>query len=549
MESIELLKAKALEGFNAKGLWDKPGYRERLDYELSVVEKLGFATYFLVLWDVVQFCEREGVLRGPGRGSGASSLMNYCLGITLVDPIKYGLYFGRFLAATRVSPPDVDFDTSDRDRIITYLEGKYGRDRVCRVGTINFMRTKSAIRDIGRVLEKEFTFVEELSGLVPPPVAGLWESFEDECKTSPKLLDPKYQDVMEPVGKLWGVARSRGTHAGGVAIAPGPINRFVPLYKDKDGNLVSQFDWRDLESAGLLKYDILGLQTLEVIQLCLKYLRQDGVEIDLYSLEDGDKDAYDLICSGNLDGVFQLGGSPGIKQLTVEVGPRSIEDLSLVTSLFRPGPISTGQVEAAVRVRKGLETAEYPHPDFAKILDATHGMIVYQEQLMKVCIDICGYSEPEADSARKTVAKKVKDKMQAQIDHMVEGAITHGVDRVAAKKFFSSLEKYAEYLFVKSHATAYSVITYWTAVLKAKWPIHFYSALLACESKPENIVRYACAIKEAGITILPPDINLSGVFHQPEGKAIRFGLGHIKGMPQADAEKIVAVREEIRSQE
>jgi len=542
VENSELLRTKALAGLEERGLSGKQEYVDRLEYELETIEKLGFTTYFLVMCDIVRFARENDILYGPGRGSGAGSLLNYCLKITLIDPLKYGLHFERFLNPNRVSPPDIDWDTADRGRIIEYLEGKYGKDRVARVGTVNFLRTKSAIRDIGRVLEKEFKFIDNLAELVPPPVAGLWDSFDREAEVEPELLSSRYQEIIDPTRKLWGVLRSYGTHAGGVAIAPIPISEMAPLYKDKDGNPVSQFDWRDLEKAGLLKFDILGLNTLEVIQLTLKYLKVDAIDLDLESLEDGDPDAYKMICSGDLDGVFQLGGSESIKQLTVSMSPKCIEDLALVTSLYRPGPLSSGMVDGAVRVKQGKATPKYIDPILAPILDVTHGVPVFQEQIMNICTDLCGYTLPEADKMRKIVGKKLKKEMPKQKKMFVEGAIANGVPRSGAEKLFGQIEDYAQYLFNKTHAVAYSVITYWTAYLKAHHPIAFYASLLACEKHPDKRTQYASTIKTAGIDILPPDVNLSGFYHQPEGNAIRFGLSHIKGMATATAQEIVDLR-------
>lgn len=772
MENRELLRKLAMEGLEERGLHQNQEYVDRLAFELDAVESMGFVPYFLVMWDIAKFARDNGILYGPGRGSGCGSLLNYCLKITLVDPIKYGLYFERFLNPSRVSPPDIDWDCAERDRIIEYLEDRYGKDKVARVGSLNFLRTKSAIRDIGRVLGEDYKLIEELADLVPPPVAGLWNSFEAECEVEPRLLNKKYEHIINPVRKLWGVVRSYGTHAGGVAIAPGPINQFVPLYKDKDGNAISQFDWRDLEAAGLLKFDILGLSTLEVIQLCLQYIREGGKDINLETLEDGDAKAYEVIQSGNLDGIFQLGGSESIKQLTVQIAPKNIEDLSMVTSLFRPGPLcisgkskiltgiqrtntektkavgyttktikelyndyeskterewrqhprwvisvggsvfkptltkskikavhksepkqmyrlrttsctdgpnsgpkiqalraskdhgvltlrrgwvrveslregdyicvfcewkngsldvnhdsgnrytdnspenlsflcpnhhreytegsitqeelkeakkkytlpqpgrtrwirlvdvipdgvdqsydlelegglhnfiaddivvhnSSGMVDDAVAVRQGKKEEFYIHPIVEPILRPTHCIPVFQEQIMRICTDLCGYTLPESDKMRKILGKKLQKEMKEQKPKFVGGAVASGVPEQDAAKLFHQLEDYAQYLFNKAHAVAYSVITYWTAYLKAHYPVEFYAALLACETKPDMVMQYVSSAREQYIEILPPDVNLSGVLHRPEEGAIRYGLGHIKGMRRSVAEEIVRLR-------
>jgi DNA polymerase-3 subunit alpha len=510
MDNTTLLRTKAFKGLEDRKLHDKKEYVERLEFELKTIEKLGFVPYFLVVQDITNFALDNDVLVGPGRGSCVGSLLCYSIGITSVDPIKYNLYYERFMSADRTSPPDIDIDFSDRDKVIEYIEDRYGKDRVCRVGSLNFLRTKSAIRDIGRVLEKDQKYIEELTNLVPPPVAGLWDSFDAECEVEPKLRDPKYQDIILPLEKLWGITRSYGTHAGGVAIAPGPINQFIPLYKDKNGNPVSQFDYRDLETTGLLKFDILGLKTLKVIQLCIKHIRDSGGSIDLKTLEDRDAAAYKLISKGDLDGIFQLGGE-GIKQLTINISPNSLEDLSLINSLFRPGPLSSGLVDDAVAVRQGTKPAKYLHESLVPILEETHSIPCYQEQVMQICTEVCGYTLPESYWVMKCMGKKLKEKLKAERPKFVAGAIKNGV---------------------------------WTAYLKAHYPVEFYAALLACETKPEMIIQYTSSARDSGIEILPPDVNLSGVLHEPEGNAIRFGLGHIKGMPRATAEEIIRIRNE-----
>lgn len=478
--------------------------------------------------------------------SGAGSLLNYCLRITLIDPLEYDLLFERFLNPDRISPPDIDWDTAERDRIISYIEERYGPNRVCKVGSLNFLRTKSAIRDVGRVLNKPKEFTNELVGLVPPPIAGLWDSFAHECEVSPRLKDEKYADVISVVDKLWSLTRSYGTHASGIAIAPTYLTDFVPLYRGTDGKAISQFDWRDLEKAGLLKFDILGLSTLQVIQLCLEYLRRDGIDVDLDSIQDGDAATYELIRRGDLDGIFQLGGSESIKQLTVSMSPKSIKDLSLISALFRPGPLASGMVSSVVEARAGKREVVYQHPILGTILSETCGVPVYQEQVMRICTDLCGYSPSEADEMRKIMGKKLKDKMVVQQPKFVSGAEKSGMSHEVAAKLFDSLKDYAQYLFNASHSAAYAVISYWTGYLKAHYPVHFYTALLSFENSEDKIIQYINSAKESNISILRPDVNLSDVKHKPEGSNIRFGLGHIKGMPTSVAEEIVRTRESLR---
>jgi DNA polymerase-3 subunit alpha len=546
VSEAQILRQKAYEGLEERGFLNDRIYIERLEHELNVIQKQGFEPYFLIMWDIAKFVNNHPeLIAGPARGSAASSLVLYSLQVTHVNPIKHSLYFSRFLNENRVSPPDVDYDVNNRDIVIDYIEDKYGKDRVARVGSINFLRTKSAIRDVSRVLQKDYKFVDELANLVPPPVAGLWDSFEDECKVEPKLLDPKYSDIMDVVKEIYGLARSYGTHAGGIAISPVPVNQVVPLYKNKDGDPVSQFDWRDLEKAGLLKFDILGLSTLEVISVCSNYIKTHNPNFNVMDIEDGDQKSYDLICSGKLDGIFQLGGSSIIKQLTVSIAPRSIDEIAIVTALCRPGPLTSGMVNDAVDIRQGKKEPTYIHEALIPILQPTYSVPIFQEQVMKICTDLCGYSQPDADYVRKCMGKKLKKELKKEKGKFVNGAISNGLSRNDATDLFSKLEDYAQYLFVKSHAVAYSYITYYTAYLKAHYPVEFYSGLLSCETDSDRVIQYSSTVRTEGINILPPDINLSDVDHKPEGKSIRFGLGHIKGMPTATAKEIVRVRREI----
>jgi DNA polymerase-3 subunit alpha len=546
MSNTGLLRNLVAEGLEQRGLSGNQEYTKRAQYELSVIEKQGFTTYFLVMWDIARYVNNTpGMLSGPGRGSGAGSLVVYSLGITKVDPLRYGLYFERFLNPDRVSPPDIDYDVNDRDKVIAYIEERYGKDRVARVGSVNFVRTKSAIRDIGRVLGLDYAFADELAALVPPAVAGLWDSLEKECKVEPRLLDEKYSVIMSHVKTLWGVARSYGTHAGGVAIAPGPITSFVPLYQDKDGNPVSQFDWRGLEAAGLLKFDILGLSTLQVIELARSYIRErKGIDINLESLPDDDEKTFLLVRRGDLDGVFQLGGSESIKRLTTSMAPTSIGDLSLVSALFRPGPLSSHLVNDAVSIRHGKKKPSYIYPALEPILGPSYSVCILQEQVMKICTDLCGYTAAQADTMRKILGKKKKEDMAKERPKFISGAIEGGIPPDIAEQLFSMLEDYAQYLFCAAHSLAYAVMSYWTAYLKAHYPVEFYAALLAHETNPDMIPQYVASARAAGIEILPPDVNASGVLHQPEGDNIRYGLSHIKGMPLATAEAIVLARDQ-----
>jgi DNA polymerase III alpha subunit len=650
MDDRQFLREKTFEGLKERGFENNQQYIDRLEYELKVIEELNFCPYFLVMWDIARFVKENNILASPGRGSSSGSLLCYCLRITSVDPIKYELYFERFLNRSRFSSPrievkqlstkdfiknilpsqnlkvpnllsipidnkpkqvqdkayedwqelsldekkyilflksevengetfscpksnllyylgiltknpmgdserfvsgggspDIDYDCSDRDSIIKYLEEKYGLDRTVRVGSYNLLKTKGSIRDVGRVLEKDYRIIEELISLVPPPIAGQSKSFEDECEVEPKLLDPKYSEIIEPVKKLWGLVRSYGTHAGGIVISPTSINRIIPLYRDKENNPISQFDYRDLEKTGLLKFDILGLKTLEVIQSCLQHIKDKT--IDLENLEDCDAAAYKIICQGDLDGIFQLGGSEGLKQTTVIFAPQKIQDLSFISALFRPGPLTknkeTGKsmVDIAIAVKKKEEKVSYLHPLLKPILEDTYGIIVYQEQNITIVRNLAGFSGAKADILRKAIGKKVQSLMISLKEEFINGCFSNKISKEVAESIWQAIEGSSKYSFNKSHSIAYGIVTYWTAFLKAHYPVEFYSALIAHEKDPDRVIQYSTSAKEHGIDILPPDINLSGVFHKPEGNSIRFGLSHIKGMPISIAKEIVKVRD------
>jgi DNA polymerase-3 subunit alpha len=543
-QEFDLLRKLAFEGLEIRKLSSQDKAIRRLEYELETADKLGFTPYFLIVSDICEAARQRDVLVGPGRGSGVASLLNYCLRITNLNPLEYNLIFERFLSVDRLSPPDIDMDFSDRDTVIEYIIERYGEERTTRVGTLGFLRTKSAIKDIGRVLEIDQSLINELSELVPPPVAGLWESIEAEIEVQPLLNDPKYEPIMSLVKKLWGITRSYGTHAGGVAIAPGPVYEYVPLYRGKKG-ITSQFDWRDLEKSGLLKLDILGLETLSVIKLCLDGLKQEGIILDIYSLDENDELAYDLIRNGNLDGIFQLGGSQSIKQLTQSIGPKNLGELALVSALFRPGTLSSGLAMKVANIRQGKESPNYLFPELEPILGETSGVITYQEQLMRVATDICGYTPHMSYLLMKLVGKKKKDLMKEEEQKFVSGAVSMGHQEEKAKQLWKQVQDYGQYIFNAGHAIGYASITYWTAYLKAHYPVHFYAALLAREGDPDMIPQYVSSAREDGIRILPPDINKSGVYHKPEGNSIRYGLCHIQGMPFAAAEEIVKVRDGI----
>lgn len=456
----------------------------------------------------------------------------YCMGISDEQP-------NGKLRRSHGSPPDIDSDFSDRDAVYEYVKNKYGEEHVAKVGSWGLLKTKSAIRDVCRILDKPIALADEIAKLVPPPRHGIWISFEDDCLSSPELLNPKYKEVTDNVRQMCGLLRNYGTHAGGVVISPIPVNTIVPLYKDKEGNSVTQFDHRNIEDIGLLKFDFLGLSTLSIIEETQRLLKRKHVEIDLFSLKDGDKKAYELINSGNLDGVFQLCDSAA--PITLSFQPKSIEDISHISAVNRPGPISSGLLNILLARRSGKEAVAYLHPSLEPILADTYGVVLYQEQVIKIFTELAGYSAAAAENMRKVIGKKKLGELEKNRARFIKGCKENEINEHVAEELFKNIENSASYLFNKGHSVAYSYISYFCAYLKAHYPEEFYCALLTCEKDPDQKIRFASSMKSMGITMLPPDVNASDINYTPVNKGVRFGLGHIKG---AASKKIAAIIEE-----
>ena len=521
-------------------------YHSRLEHELRVIKDMGFSGYFLIVWDFIAHAKSRGIPVGPGRGSGAGSLVAYALGITAIDPLPYDLLFERFLNPERVSMPDfdIDFCQDRRGEVIQYVSEKYGEDRVAQIITFGQLKPRLAIKDVGRVMGLSFAETDRISKLVPP---GPKVTLEQALREEPRLQEiqqqkPEYRELVEVARSLEGLNRHYGTHAAGVVIADRPIVEMVPVLRGDDNVLTTQFAKDEVERAGLVKFDFLGLKTLTVIDYALRLIRQGGRELDIDSIPLDDPRVFELLISGDTDGVFQV-ESDGFKALMKDLQPDRFEDIIAAVALYRPGPLGAGMVEDYIRRKRGGRVS-YPHPATEPALRSTYGVIIYQEQVMRIAVDLCGFTMGQADILRKAMGKKKAEEMAKLKERFVEGAFERsGMPRPEATELFEKIEKFAEYAFNKSHSTAYALISYQTAYLKAHYPVEFMAALLSSEmNNTDKLVRHIANARQMGIEILPPDVNISGqAFGVREGKIV-FGLGAVKGLGDAAIDSIVEAR-------
>ncbi len=529
-------------------------YEERLKYELQVICQMGFAGYFLVVADFINFAKSSGIPVGPGRGSAAGSLVAYALRITEIDPIPYNLLFERFLNPERISMPDIDVDfcTEGRDEVIRYVTDKYGRDKVAQIGTFGTMSAKAVIKDVGRVLGISYGEVDKISKLIPT-FRGKVFNIEEAVKQVPQLRNminnsPLLQELIELAKPLENMVRHSSTHAAGVVISDEPLANYIPLYKGARGETVTQFDMGSIEELGYVKFDFLGLKTLTVIKETINFINQNRdtsqSKFDINKIPLDDKKVFELLASGNTKGVFQVESS-GMKELLGRLRASSFDDIIAVLALYRPGPLDSGMVEEFIR-RKNGDTVSYPHPLLKNILKETYGLFVYQEQIMQTASKIADYSLGEADLLRRAMGKKKPAEMKAQRKRFISGALKKGLPRKKAEELFDTMEKFAEYSFNKSHSTAYALITYQTAYLKAHYPAEFMAALMSNEmNNTDKIVASITECRKIGIEVLAPDVNESMAGFTPvEGRKIRFGLSAIKNVGEGTVKSIIKARGE-----
>ncbi len=522
-------------------------YQQRMDYELGVIHRMKFSGYFLIVWDFICYAKDHDIPVGPGRGSGAGSLVAFSLGITNLDPLPYDLLFERFLNPDRSNMPDfdIDFCQDRRGEVIRYVSEKYGRDRVGQIVTFMELKPRSAIKDVGRVLGLSFRETDRISKLVP---AGPKVTLDSALAEEPQLTEiqqekDEYRRVIEVARALEGLIRQVGTHAAGVVIAQKPLWEHVPVTKGDDGVLITQFAKDEVEQAGLVKFDFLGLKTLTVIAHALRMIRASGVELDINSIPLDDPEVYRLLTSGETDGVFQV-ESDGFKELMKKLKPDSFEDIIAAVALYRPGPLGAGMVEDYIDRKHGRSRTTYVHPVMEPILDGTYGVIIYQEQVMRIAVDLSGFTMGQADELRKAMGKKKADLLAKLKPQFIEGAVQKSAaPELVARELYEKIEKFAEYAFNKSHSAAYALISYQTAYLKAHHPVEFMAALLSSEmNDTDKLVKHIAKVREMGIEVLPPDVNRSERdFSVHEGR-ILVGLGAVKGLGDTGIEVITGGR-------
>ncbi|MCR4404369.1 MAG: DNA polymerase III subunit alpha [Candidatus Acetothermia bacterium] len=542
----EYLGALALRGARERYGEELPAeVRERLEYELGVIAEMGYASYFLIVWDFVRYAKEQGITVGPGRGSAAGSLVSYCLGITAIDPLKYGLLFERFLNPARISLPDIDIDFCPRrrDEVIRYVTVRYGQDRVAQIVTFDTMAARGAVRDVARVLGMSYSDADRIAKLIPFG-ASLEEALESVRELKQRYEDdPQVRRLLELSKKLEGLVRNPSTHAAGIVIAPAELTDYAPLLRLSDGSLVTQYDMVALEAIGMLKIDLLGLRNLTVLADTLQLVeRTTGEKIDLERLPLDDPKVYQLLQEGRTTGIFQLEGA-GIKELVRGLAPTEFKDIAALLALYRPGPLESGMAAEFIARKHGRQRVSYPHPDLQPILEETYGLPIYQEQLLLMARVLAGFSLGEADLLRKAIGKKERKTMEETREKFVQGCVKNGIPIERALDLFADIEKFARYGFNKAHSTAYALITYWTAYLKANYPTQYMAALLtSVADNTDKIAEYVQECRDMGIEVLPPEINESDLYFTAHDGRIRFGLAAIKNVGEGAVGAILAAR-------
>jgi DNA polymerase-3 subunit alpha len=522
-------------------------YERRLSYEIEMIRRMRYPGYFLIVWDFIRYAREQGIPVGPGRGSAAGSLVAYCLRITDVDPLEYDLIFERFLNPERVSLPDIDIDFCERRRgeVIEYVTHKYGRENVAQIITFGTMKAKAAVRDVGRALDIAYADVDKVAKQIPATLDMTLEKALEESPTLKELQqnDPRVQELLSVARRLEGMTRHASVHAAGVVIAPRPLTEFVPLYKGQRGEITTQWAMKEIERVGLLKMDFLGLSTLTLLRDAVDEIRRTtGQILDLDSIPLDDSRTYQIFCDGQTYGIFQFESS-GMRDILRKAKPQRLDDLIALNALYRPGPLRSGMVDDFIARKHGKVAINYEVPQLEPVLADTYGVIAYQEQVMRIASELAGFSLGEADILRKAMGKKKADVMQAQRQKFVAGARKRGITEKKATKIFDLMEHFAGYGFNKSHSTAYAVLAYQTAFLKANYPWHFAAALLTIESQnTEKLAVYLGECRERGIPVLPPDINESQWAFTVASEGVRYGLAAVRNVGEGAVSAILDVR-------
>ena len=552
----EHLRAMVLEG--ARERYGSPlptAVAERVEYELGVIEQMGFPAYFLIVADLCRHARSVGIRVGPGRGSAGGSVVAFCADITRVDPIRHGLIFERFLNPARVQMPDIDIDFDDRRRgeMIRYAADRYGADHVAQIVTFGTIKAKSGIRDAARVLDQPFKVGDDLAKMMPPAVQGIEPTLEEAFGKSAELRaareQPEYREVLEVAARLEGLKRHHGIHAAAVIIGARPLSEVVPLMRAEGGEILTQYEMGAAEALGLLKMDFLGLRNLTVLSDAERHIRNNrGVAIDMDDAvllgEMDDEKTFAMLSTGDTLGVFQL-DSAGMQALVRRLRPTRFEDISALLALYRPGPLGMNMHTTFADRKNGLEDVVHDHVDLEAILGETYGVIVYQEQVMQIATDLCGFTMAEADALRKAVGKKQRDLMEAQREKFITGGAEKGYQKRFVKRLWDLIDKFAEYGFNKAHTVAYGVISYQTAYLKAHYPVEYMAALLtSVRNNKDNKPLYLNECRRLGIPVRLPDVNASEADFTPREGEILFGLAAVRGVGEGVVERIVAARTE-----
>ncbi|MBW2261051.1 MAG: DNA polymerase III subunit alpha [Deltaproteobacteria bacterium] len=548
------------------GRVDRPVYEKRLARELGVICKMGYAGYFLIVWDFIQHAKRQLIPVGPGRGSGGGSVAAWALRITDLDPIRYGLVFERFLNPDRVSMPDfdIDFCKNRRDEVIDYVTRKYGEDNVAQIATFHELKSKLVVRDVGRVLGLPYVEVDRIAKMIPAPVQGKTVTIDQALKEEPRLRklyksNAKIKELIDLSRRLEGLTRHAGTHAAGIVIADRPIHEYAPLYQrsvnGERAEISTQWDKNVVEDIGLVKFDFLGLKTLTVLDTALKLIhknRQGGPAIPstLSEIPLEDPETFRLIASGDTTGVFQL-ESRGFRELLRRLKPKRIEDIIAAVALYRPGPLQSGTADSYIDRKNGLEPVSFAHQAMRAYLEETYGVMIYQEQVMETARVLAGFTMAEADNLRRAMGKKKHDLLAKFRSKFLVGCDRNEVDQRVAESIFDQMQEFASYAFNKSHSAGYAIIAYQTAYLKAHFREEFFAALMTCdEDKIEKLVPFLAEGRAKGISILPPDINTSDRHftvipaEDGKGRSIRFGLLGVKGVGAASVDAIIKARDD-----
>jgi DNA polymerase-3 subunit alpha len=525
-------------------------YEERLAREVAIIQQMQFSGYFLIVWDFIRYAREKGIPVGPGRGSAAGAVVAYSLGITDIDPLQHELLFERFLNPERISMPDIDIDfcMNRRGEVIEYVTHKYGRDNVAQIITFGTMAAKAAIKDVGRAMDMPYSDVDRIAKMVP---TTLNIKLDDALTESVALQeayqkDPQVRQLLDTARKLEGLVRNSGVHAAGVVISPRPLIELVPLHRTKNDEIVTAFDMVAIEKMGLLKMDFLGLTTLTILDDTLKLIAQKGTHLKLEDVPLEDNETYERVFhKGLTSGVFQFESS-GMRDVLRRYQPNSIEDLTALNALYRPGPIQGGMIDDFIERKHGRRKIEYDLPELKEILHETLGVFVYQEQVMQTANKLAGYSLGDADLLRRAMGKKKAEEMAAQRERFVQGATKNGYPPKKIEKIFDLMAQFAGYGFNKSHSAAYALLAYHTAYLKTHHPLDFMAALLtSVTGSTDDVVKYINECREMEISVEPPDINVSDANFTPHGQAIRFGLAAVKNVGGNAIESIVGARKKL----